>query len=118
MIEGITALSALILLFLCMLAPLKKKVRKAEHPVLYKALRHHSIYAIALLPVALLHGILAGNKPGMISGKAVWMLLLILVLLAYPKRRLKDGIWRRIHVFLSLVLCLLVLVHIGYAALT
>lgn len=117
MLNLLSALGAVILLILCMLAPLKKRIRRTEHPFLYQILSHHSGYAIAMLLLSLFHGILAGNKPGMLSGKIAWMLLLILIILAYPKQRTTHGIWRTIHLYAGMILCLLILFHIGYALL-
>ena len=61
------------LLLLCMLAPLRKSTAAQEHPSLKMLLRPHAVYGVLLLFVSLVHGILSGHKPAMMSGKAAWL---------------------------------------------
>lgn len=53
-------------------------------------LKPHVLYGWLLLVIGLMHGIMAGKNPGMISGKLVWMVLLVLLLVACLKSRMKN----------------------------
>lgn len=66
----------------------------------------HTLYGVVLLAAAFVHGILAGNKPGMVTGKLAWMVLLILILLTLFRKKMKTRSWNRIHSGLAAVVCL------------
>ena len=63
------------LLLLCMLAPLRKSAAVQKCPSLKMLFKPHGIYGVLLLIVSFLHGILSGNKPAMMTGKAAWLCL-------------------------------------------
>lgn len=105
-------------LFLCLLylaAPLKKTKAAQKIKWIRPLLKYHVCYGWLLLAVSLAHGILAGKQLGMISGKLIWMLLLLLILGAYLKRYLKKSVWLAVHRGLSVIFAAGVLFHIIYA---
>ena len=114
LLEKILALFSVLLLILCMLAPLRKSTLAQRHPLLRKIAGHHTLFGILLLIAALIHGILAGNTTGMISGKIAWMVLLILVLLSIFLKKRKSSFWNRVHTVLAMIVCVLVVIHVGY----
>ena len=89
--------AAVLLCILCLAAPLKKT--KAGQKI--KGL--------------LMHGIMAGKNPGMISGKLVWMVLLVLLLATCLKSRMKKSVWMFLHRSLSVVFAAGIVFHIAYA---
>lgn len=97
----------IILLLLCMLVPLKKE------GIFSKLLGYHKTYAILLVVFSLIHGILAENSSGMISGIIAWIVLLILILSAYFIDR-DSLIWNKIHLLLSYIFVIIVIYHIFY----
>lgn len=103
------------LLLLCMLVPLRKSAAAQEHPSLKMLLGPHAAYGVLLLFVSLIHGILSGNKPAMMSGKAAWLCLLILLILSLFKKRMKTVTWLRVHRVLAVLLCVLIAVHVIHA---
>ena len=74
-------------------------------------------FALLLLIVSFLHGILSGNKPAMMTGKAAWLCLLILLVLSLFRKRMGTAAWLRLHRVLSVLLCALIAVHILHAVL-
>ena len=100
------------LLVLCMLAPLKKSTAAQEHPALKMLLIPHAVYGVLLLIVSFVHGILSGNKPAMMSGKAAWLCLLILLLMSLFKKRMVPGAWLRLHRIFAFFFCVLIVIHI------
>ena len=108
MLNHLLAFIATILLVLCMLTPFKKKHSRLQW------LNHHVFYAIALIVVALIHGIIAGSHPTMLSGKMAWIALVLLVILAIPHQRFKCHSFRKIHRSLAILTCGLILIHIVY----
>lgn len=104
------------LLLLCMLAPLRKSAAAQEHPSLRVLLGPHALYGVLLLIVSLVHGILSGNKPEMMTGKAAWLFLLILLVLSLLKKRMQTGTWLKIHRIFAVLLCVLIAVHVIHAA--
>lgn len=109
MLNTILALLSVILLILCMLCPQAKKQLNA------KWLNHHIIYAVLLIIVALIHGILAGKHPAMLSGKLSWLCLIIFVVISIPHHRFKHPTFKKIHRSLSIITCGLILIHIIHA---
>ena len=103
------------LLLLCMLAPLRKSAAAQKHPSLKMLLRPHAVYGVLLLIVSLVHGILSGNKPAMMSGKVAWLCLLILLILSLFKKRMNPGAWLRLHRIFAVLLCVLIAVHVIHA---
>ena len=78
-------------------------------------LKPHVLYGWLLLVIGLMHGIMAGKNPGMISGKLVWMVLLVLLLVACLKSRMKNSVWMFLHRSLSVVFAAGIVFHIAYA---
>ena len=106
---------SLILLILCIMAPLRKSRMARKHRLLQAVIKPHTIYGILLLVTSLVHGILSENKPAMISGKLAWLCLLILLIFSGFKGRMKTSNWLKIHRVLSVLLCLMIVVHIVHA---
>lgn len=50
----------------------------------------------------------------MISGKIAWMVLLILILLSIFLKKRKSLFWKQIHTVLAVIVCVLVVIHVGY----
>ena len=100
------------LLLLCMLAPLRKSAAAQKHPSLKMLLRPHAVYGVLLLIVSLVHGILSGHKPAMMSGKVAWLCLLILLILSLFKKRMNPGTWLRLHRIFAVLFCVLIVIHI------
>ena len=90
-LEKILALISVLLLILCMLAPLKRAELAQKHPWIRHVTGFHAVYGVILLATGLAHGILAGSGPAMMTGKLGWMLLLILTLLTPLKKKNKTG---------------------------
>ena len=111
-LEKILALISVLLLILCMLAPLKRAELAQKHPWIRHVTGFHTVYGVILLATGLAHGILAGSGPAMMTGKLGWMLLLILTLLTPLKKKTKQVVWRRIHIALGAAVCVLMVVHI------
>ena len=86
-LEKILALASVLLLILCMLAPLKRTELAQKHPWIRHVTGFHTAYGIVLLVTGLAHGILAGSGPAMMTGKLAWMLLLILTLLTLVRKK-------------------------------
>ena len=105
------------LLLLCMLAPLRKSAAVQKRPSLKMLFKPHGIYGVLLLIVSFLHGILSGNKPAMMTGKAVWLCLLILLILSLFRKRMGTAVWLRLHRIFSVLLCVLIAVHVLHAVL-
>lgn len=114
-LERLLAAVSVLLLIGCMLAPLKKTAFAQRNPWVKKIVGFHTLYGLVLLAAAFVHGILAGNKPGMMTGKLAWMILLILILLTLFRNKMKTRSWNRIHSGLAAVVCFLVVIHIVYA---
>lgn len=104
-----------ILLILCIMAPFRKSGAARGHQMLQAVLKPHTIYGILLLVTSLVHGILSGNNPAMMSGKPAWLCLLILLIFSAFKGKMKTRNWIKIHRVLSVLLCLLIVVHIVHA---
>ena len=111
-LEKILALISVLLLILCMLAPLKRAELAQKHPWIRHVTGFHAVYGGILLATGLAHGILAGSGPAMMTGKLGWMLLLILTLLTPLKKKTKQVVWRRIHIAPGAAVCVLMVVHI------
>lgn len=108
-------LLSVILLLLCILEPLRRKSEAKGNRMLRTVLKPHAAYGVLLLAFSMIHGILSGNKPGMISGKIAWLCLLVLLICSLFKERWKKATWMRIHRVLAVLLSILVLVHIIHA---
>ena len=103
--------AAVLLCILCLAAPLKKTKAGQKIKGLRILLKPHVLYGWLLLVIGLMHGIMAGKNPGMISGKLVWMVLLVLLLAACLKR----SVWMFLHRSLSVVFAAGIVFHIAYA---
>lgn len=111
-LEKILALVSVLLLILCMLAPLKRTELAQKHPWIRHVTGFHTAYGIVLLVTGLAHGILAGSGPAMMTGKLAWMLLLILTLLTLVRKKTGQARWRKVHIVLAVAACVLTVVHI------
>lgn len=107
--------AAVLLCILCLAAPLKKTKAWQKIKGLRILLKPHVLYGWLLLVIGLMHGIMAGKNPGMISGKLVWMVLLVLLLAACLKSRMKKSVWMFLHRSLSVVFAAGIVFHIAYA---
>lgn len=117
-INHVVELACLGLLVLCMLAPIKKTASGKRNPMLKKILAFHSFYAVALLVLALVHGILSGKKVAMFSGKLACSVLLILIILAIIQKRSSATWFKRVHVVTSWLLCVAIFGHVVHAIVT
>lgn len=115
LLEKIFAFLSVLFLLLCMSASISKKNLVQRSPLLRRITGAHNLYGILLLIFALLHGMLAGNAPGMVTGKLIWTILLALILLSIFQKRRNFQAWKRIHKVLAVIVCILTAVHIGYA---
>lgn len=104
-----------VLLILCMLTPLRRKIGGRAGLVLRGLSKPHTLYGILLLFTSLFHGVLSGNKPGMVSGKLAWFCLLLLLLLSAGKKRRGRSAWIKLHRRLAGLLCAWIAVHIVWA---
>lgn len=104
-------------LLLCMAAPLKKSAPARQYPIISRLLAPHIFYAFLLLVSGLIHGILSGRNPGMITGKAAWLFLFILVLTSLFKKFMPRPRFLWLHRVMSVILGVLIMVHIAYAVL-
>ena len=107
--------AAVLLCILCLAAPLKKTKAGQKIKGLRILLKPHVLYGWLLLVIGLMHGIMAGKNPGMISGKLGWMGLLVLLLAACLKSRMKKSVWMFLHRSLSVVFAAGIVFHIAYA---
>ena len=105
------------LLLLCMLAPLRKSAAVQKCPSLKMLFKPHGIYGLLLLIVSFLHGILSGNKPAMMTGKAAWLCLLVLLVLSLFRKRMRTAVWLKLHRIFSVLLCVLIAAHVLHAVL-
>ena len=112
--EKILSHLCILLLILCRIVPLRKTKTCQKCPFLRRLLKHHTIYGIFLFIFAFIHGILAGKQPGMITGKLAWLALFFLIILAIPKKKIPKKLWTNLHIVFSILVCFLVLIHIGY----
>ena len=111
LLSKLLSILSILLLLACMLVPIRKTTFSQRHPFILVVFKHHTLYGILLLIITLFHGILAGNQPGMITGKIAWMVLLLLIIFAIPKNKMKSSIWKKIHVIISVLLCLIIIYH-------
>ena len=93
----------------------EKNKGRAENKRTSDTAEAHVLYGWLLLVIGLMHGIMAGKNPGMISGKLVWMVLLVLLLAACLKSRMKKSVWMFLHRSLSVVFAAGIVFHIAYA---
>lgn len=109
------ALICLLLVILCLLPLLKNHF--TNNRIITKVCKHHQLYAFLLVVMALVHGIIAGNNPAMISGKIAWVVLILIIVLAYLIKQNKPK-WKKLHLIFSIIFVILVVVHIIYAILS
>ena len=100
--------TAVLLCILCLAAPLKKTKAGQKIKGLRILLKPHVLYGWLLLVIGL-------KNPGMINGKLVWMVLLVLLLVACLKSRMKKSVWMFLHRSLSVVFAAGIVFHIAYA---
>ncbi len=106
----------LILLFLlCMLEPVKRLQMNSKFRFIYLITKYHSVYAWLLLILSLVHGFLAEQSAASISGKIVWILLLLCIVFAYVKKKMSPSVWKIIHISFSIILAIGIIVHIVHA---
>ena len=99
--------TAVLLCILCLAAPLKKTKAGQKIKGLRILLKPHVLYGWLLLVIGLMHGIMAGKNPGMV--------LLVLLLVACLKSRMKKSVWMFLHRSLSVVFAAGIVFHIAYA---
>lgn len=112
LLNKIMILLSVILFLLCILEPLTRKNEAKGNGIFRTVLKPHAVYGVLLLAVSMIHGILSGNKPGMVSGKIAWLCLLVLLSCSLFKGYRKKAAWLRIHRILAVLFCILILVHI------
>ena len=102
----------LILLFLlCTLEPVKRLQLNPK----FRFLKVITIYAWLLLILSLIHGLLAEKTSASISGKMVWMILLLLIVFAYFRKKMPPSVWKTIHISFSVMLTIGIIAHITHA---
>lgn len=106
------SLISVLLILLCLLAPLKKSSAAAGHKIVRTLLKPHRLYALLLLVLSLAHGILAQRTPAMNSGKIAWLFILLFIIISFAGQRIKKNTWLRIHRVLSAAGCILIAGHI------
>lgn len=111
----ILSTAAVLLCILCLAAPMKKIKVGQKIKGLRTLLKPHVLYGWLLLVTGLMHGIMAGKNPGMLSGKVVWVVLVILLFCACLKKRMSKSVWIFLHRCLSLVFAAGILFPIAYA---
>lgn len=107
-------LISVVLLLLCILAPMRKVVVR-KRSLIQKILSPHAVYGVLLLITSFIHGILSGKKTGMMTGKLAWLCLLLLLCLSVLKRKMKKERWILIHRGFTVGLCILIVIHIIHA---
>lgn len=100
---------------LCILAPMRKSNEFQKYPLIQKILKPHAVYGIVFLIASLIHGILSGNQPGMVTGKLAWLFLLLLLIVSGLKRRMNKSVWIIVHRVGAVFLCLLIVIHMVHA---
>ena len=106
----------LILLFLlCTLEPVKRLQLNPKFRFLKFITKYHSIYAWLLLILSLIHGFLAEKTSASISGKIVWMILLLLIVFACFRKKMPSSVWKTIHISFSVMLTIGIIAHITHA---
>lgn len=108
-------LVSIVLLILCVLAPVRKHIVFQKNSVVQKVLGPHIAYGILLFVTTLVHGILSGNKAGMMTGKLAWLCLAFLLCLSALKRKMKKKRWLQLHRGCTVCLCILTVIHIMHA---
>ena len=107
----------LILLFLlCTLEPVKRLQFHSKFQCLKSVTKYHSVYAWLLLILSLVHGFLAKTSAS-ISGKIVWLILLLLIVFAYFRKKMPPSVWKTIHISCSVLLTIGIIAHITHAVL-
>lgn len=115
--EKFMAAAATVLLVFCMMMPVRKTLFADRHPWMKKLAGFHLFWGVLLLAAGIVHGILAGRKPAMGSGKLAWMVLVILIFLSVFRKKMKTKLWNQIHRILAAAVCVLTVVHILWAIL-
>ena len=106
----------LILLFLlCTLEPLKRLQFHSKIQCLKSVTKYHSVYAWLLLILSLVHGFLAEKTSASISGKIVRLILLLLIVFAYFRKKMPPSVWKTIHISFSVMLTIGIISHITHA---
>ena len=114
-INHIVILISIIFFILCSLASVKRLQIYKKIKVLSFITKYHAVYAWLFLIFSFIHGILAGNAPAAISGKIAWIMMCLLMILAYLKKKMSVSLWKKIHITLSIVLTIGILAHIIHA---
>lgn len=103
---------SLIFLLLCLLAPMGKSKKADSVPAFRAILSPHTLYAVLLLFTSLIHGILSGNRPGMLSGKLTWFCLLALCLTSFFRHKMDRQVFLKLHRKLAVLVGLFLILHI------
>lgn len=117
MLSMILSVLSIFLFVLLLLAPFRRRFAVKNWPLLSKALSFHAAYAVLFLCISFIHGISAGKQTGMLTGKLAWLFLLLLMILALPKKKFSRPAWLFLHRGLTVSVCLLVLLHIFHVML-
>ena len=111
-------LICLLLLVLCMAAPLTKKPVCQRYPLVRAVLSLHGVYGCLLISLGLWHGILSGKAPAMITGKLAWLVLVLCILMAAVQKKWFRKSLKTSHFPASILVCTLLAVHILHGLLT
>lgn len=103
---------SVIFFILCLSIFLKRVYLHKQCPFLKQVYRYHQVFAWGCLGLSLIHGIIANKTDAMMSGKVVWMIFLIFMILSYYQKRMSHMIWKKIHIFLSMIICIGIIYHI------
>ncbi len=106
---------SIVLTLLCILTPLKKKTAFRSSPFLQKLFSYHSVYGILLIVTAGIHGVLAGKSSAAASGALVWIFLVFLGVLALLGKAIPRTVWKKAHISLSILVCVLMFAHVVLA---
>ena len=106
---------SILLMLLCILAPLVNKIPSGTDSFLKKLVSYHSIYGILLIAAACFHGVLAERSSAAKSGAVVWVFLVLLGISALLGKRMPKAVWKKIHISLSILVCVLVFAHVSLA---
>lgn len=106
------SLISVLLILLCLLAPLKKLPAASGHKIILTLLKPHRLYALLLLVLSLAHGIFAQRTPAMGSGKAAWLFMLLFTIVSFADLRTPKNRRLKIHRLLAGVCCILTACHI------
>lgn len=105
---------SILCLVLCILCCLEAYRKKSFFQTTFGKFisKYHAALAWLLLVLSLVHGIMKGKHPAMMSGKLTWIILIILIITALPKKYLKNKTYLKIHRILSILFVVTLVLHI------